>query len=63
MDPTLDAEGHDYFGVTFNDEILAEELLRNKVYGLLDLGVGLNSDLMFGIDPRLLSVCQAIKRK
>jgi hypothetical protein len=63
MDPTLDAEGYEYFGVVFNQDVLRRELLRSKRYGLLDTGIGLNHELMFKIDPELETIVNAIRRK
>lgn len=52
MDPTWeDPMSCQYFGVAFNTEFLREELLRNRVYGLLDIGGGINLDLFLKIDP------------
>lgn len=63
FDPTLDedrARAGDYVGVEFDRDTLREELLKNKVYGLLDHGRGVNTDLLFRIDPELRSVVQGI---
>lgn len=41
-----------YFGVPIETDLLRDELLRNKVYGLFDTGM-INTDLLFRIDPEL----------
>jgi hypothetical protein len=61
MDPTLDAENYEYFGIVFSNETLREELVRNRFYGVLDPGVGLNARLMFAMDPSLESLCKQIR--
>lgn len=63
MDPTLDASGYEYFGVSFPNTVLCKEVARNKVYGLLDPGIGLNADLMFAIDPELRQLCDEIRQR
>lgn len=60
MDPTLNAANHEYFGVAFSLTQLVREITKNKVYGLLDLGLGLNTKLMFSIDPPLEAICREV---
>jgi hypothetical protein len=61
LDPTLaDNTGHQYFGVEFTRREMLHELMRNGHYGLLDSGLGLNTRLMFGIDPKLKAICKEI---
>jgi len=60
MDPTLNAENYEYFGVTFQRGVLTAELVSNKVYGLLDPGLGMNTRLMFALDPELKTICDTI---
>jgi hypothetical protein len=61
MDPTLDAEKYEYFGVPIDIATLRKELIRNKVYGILDTGLGFNTTLMFKLDPELKSICENVK--
>lgn len=61
MDPTLDADTHDYFGVPFTKTQLHRTLCRTGVYGLLDTGLGFNLDLMFEIDPELRGLVEAAR--
>jgi hypothetical protein len=61
MDPTLDAKGHEYFGIAFNTRITHSQMLKNKVYGILDPGHGLNYELMFELDPELKTICERIR--
>ena len=62
VDNTLDApEVCQYFGVPFTHEVLAAELLRNQVYGLLDIGRGANLDLIGRLDPELIAQAQEIR--
>jgi len=60
MDPTLEAEEFQYYGVAFDRGTVTRELIKNKVYGLLDPGLGLNYELMFDIDPELKTICERI---
>ena len=47
IEPTLeDPTKYRYLGVLFPLPVLVEQLLKNKVYGLLDTGRGLNTELM-----------------
>jgi hypothetical protein len=61
MDLTLDAAQYDYMGVAFDKQTLMEETARTEFYGLLDMGLGLNARFIFGIDPDLKAVVEAIK--
>jgi hypothetical protein len=61
VDPTLDAKGREYIGVAFDRKMLASQLIKNGVYGLLDPGLGLNADLMFEIDPGLKDIVDKIR--
>ena len=63
MDPTLDAEGYEYFGVVFDTDLMRRELLRLRRYGLLDTGLGLNHEFMFALDPELETIVNEIRRK
>jgi hypothetical protein len=63
MDPTLDAERHEYFGVEFDTNTLRKEIVKLGVYGILDPGLGFNTDLIFRIDPELKAICEGIRRK
>lgn len=60
MDPTLDAKNYEYYGVAFDALTLIRELVRNKHYGLLDTGLGLNARLIFEIDPGLKEIYNRI---
>ena len=60
MDPTLDAEKYEYFGVEFDTSTLRKETVKLGVYGILDPGLGFNTDLMFKIDPELKTICEAV---
>jgi hypothetical protein len=62
MDPTLDAMAHEYYGVAFDRKILGREIVSNGYYGLLDSGLGLNTKLMFGMDPELKEICEQVQR-
>ncbi len=54
-DPTLrDSSNTEYYGAEFDHKILLDELLRNKVYGLLDTGVSINVRLIKKLDPQLV---------
>lgn len=60
IDNTLrDAETCLYFGVRFTRTQLDDELRRNKVYGLLDTGRGVNVRLIQSIAPSLVKEMQA----
>jgi hypothetical protein len=63
MDPTLNADEFEYFGVVFDRKILCREIMRSKMYGLLDTGLGNNTRLIFEIDPELEAICTAINRQ
>lgn len=62
VEPTLSdgGLGHRYFGVSFETELLMREIIKNRVYGLLDTGRGLNADLMFRLDPGLKPIVETI---
>lgn len=50
-----------YYGVSFSLDDLRDELLKNQVYGLLDLFAGgLNTELMFDTDPELRKIVQDV---
>ena len=54
IDTTLrDGAGTQYFGVEFDAATLADELLRNRIYGLLDVR-GVNVALINALDPDLV---------
>lgn len=61
VDNTLDAEKYEYFGVPINKDTLRKELVRNKVYGILDTGLGFNTTLMFKLDHELETICKNVK--
>jgi len=61
MDPTLNAEHYDYYGVEIDTDMLRKELLRNKVYGVLDTGYGMNTEFMFKVDPELETIVKNVK--
>ena len=61
MDPTLDAAQYEYFGIAFDRMAMITETARNRFFGLLDTGLGLNVRLMFELDPELQSIVEAIK--
>jgi hypothetical protein len=61
MDPTLNAAEYDYFGIAFDRMTMIEETARNRFYGILDTGLGMNVRLMFGLDPELRSIVEAVK--
>lgn len=61
MDPTLNAEEYEYFGVEIKTSELRKELVRNKVYGILDTGYGMNHEFMFKVDPGLEAEVKAVK--
>jgi hypothetical protein len=63
MDPTLHSKHYEYFGVEFTTDTLRKELVRNEVYGILDPGLGLNTRLMFAIDPELEAICHSIMQR
>lgn len=63
MDPTLDSEEYEYIGVVFDVAVLRRELVRNKVYGLLDPGLGVNFELMFKMDPELKNIFNSIRQR
>jgi hypothetical protein len=63
MDPTLESSTHQYFGVAFPTDVLLREIKKNRVYGILDTGVGLNHELIFAIDPELRDICNAVIAK
>jgi hypothetical protein len=62
IDPTLrDNAEAQYFGVRFNRKLVLQTTMRQGFYGMLDTGLGLNTKLMFGIDPGLEAVVNNIK--
>ena len=65
MDPTWrDPMECEYFGVVFDTDVVREQVLRAKHYGLLDSPTGYNVDLMFRIDPGLeLLLPERLRRK
>lgn len=46
-------ETTEYFGVAFNRKSMGRWLAKQKYYGLLDSGIGLNIELMLEMDPAL----------
>jgi hypothetical protein len=62
MDPTLDAAERQYFGVKFHRADVLREMVRNKTYGMLDTGFGLNAKVIFGVDPELRDICARISK-
>jgi hypothetical protein len=63
MDPTLDAEGREYFGVVMDWDTLDREINGNGVYGVFDPGHGLNFRYMFSVDPELESIVRKIQQR
>jgi hypothetical protein len=61
MDPTLDAEEYEYFGIAFAKAIVVETVKRTGYYGLFDTGLGMNVKLMFEMDPELKGIVEAVK--
>jgi hypothetical protein len=61
MDPTLDAAEYFYFGVAFDRMTMITETARNRFYGILDTGLGLNVRLMFEMDPELRAIVQSVQ--
>jgi hypothetical protein len=61
MDPTLESNDYEYFGVAFDKKTLTEELVRNGYYGLLESGICINTQLIFKIDPELKDICEQVK--
>src|SRR5262245_49732537 len=61
MDPTLDAAEHEYFGVTIETKELRNELLKNKVYGVLDTGM-INVKWLFAHDAGLEEIVNGMKK-
>lgn len=54
MDPTWEApEDTVYFGVPFDTHVVARTTIDSGVFGMLDIGGGINLDLMLEIDPGL----------
>lgn len=41
-----DNTGYEYYGIEFDLYTVEKQLMKNKVYGILDTGYGLNIDLM-----------------
>jgi hypothetical protein len=62
VDPTLRNNGDaQYFGVPFDRELVVHTTMRQGFYGMLDTGLGLNTKLMFGIDPGLEAIVKNVK--
>ena len=61
MDPTLNADDYEYFGVEIGTAALRTELVRNKVYGIFDTGYGMNTKWMFKFDPELEGIVRDVK--
>lgn len=55
-------EKTEYFGVAFNRADMGRWLSKQKHYGLLDTGVGLNIELMLGMDPDLADEFPQLKQ-
>jgi hypothetical protein len=54
LDETWDRpEECQYMGVIFPKDVMKKEIKKNKSYGLLDTGRGINIDLIFRMDPEL----------
>lgn len=47
-----------YRGVTFTHDELLDHLNSAEVYGILDTGIGLNTQVMFARDPELEDICR-----
>lgn len=61
IDPTLDRpEECQYMGIELDAGELFKELDRNKVYGVLDFGHGINHEFMFKRDPELRAIVDSI---
>lgn len=50
-----------YMGVPVSLEVLTQELLRNGVYGILDLGYHINTRFMFSVDPALEEIVMNVR--
>jgi hypothetical protein len=61
MDPTLDAEQYEYIGIEFPKPNVVAWMKELGYYGILDTGRGLNIKLMFGMDPELKTIVDAVK--
>jgi hypothetical protein len=62
IDPTLrDNAEAQYFGVPFEAKLVTKITTKQGFYGMLDTGLGLNTKLMFGIDPGLEAVVKNVK--
>jgi hypothetical protein len=62
IDPTLrDSDEAQYFGVAFDQKTVGRTTMKQGFYGMLDTGLGLNTKLMFGIDPELKAIVEAIR--
>jgi len=59
MDPTLDAEGHFYYGVMIPLEELVSEISKSRVYGIFDTGLGLNASYLFDRMPSLKDIVKS----
>lgn len=63
MDPTWrDAERSEYYGFAFEKNMLIDQLIQNKVYGLLDIGI-INTKLIFQLDPMLQNIIADMQNK
>lgn len=54
-----DALDCQYLGVPIGADVLMDELLRNEVYGVFDIGAGLNGELLRKLDPQLAAEMEA----
>ena len=62
IDTTLkDPQVYEYLGIKFSEEQLQIELLRNKVYGLLDIGM-INRTLLRTIDNPLVEEALGVRK-
>ena len=62
VDATWDEpETSEYFGVAFNKTDMSRWLVKLGHYGLLDTGLGLNVELMLGMDPDLVTEFPKLK--
>lgn len=59
VDPTIDRpEECSYIGVHIDRGTLDSEMLKHKVYGVLDTPKGVNANLFFRLDPQLQQVVE-----
>jgi hypothetical protein len=52
-----------YMGVEFDLDVLCEEIDRNGVYGLLTIDEGINVDLLFKLDGKLVQCLDEFDKK